>query len=92
MEDIRKKINYLKAGFKKKENKNIAIKTAIFSAIGKLIGDENTSKYFNDYHLNGSRLILETKNKTCANELFFKKEQLLSELSKTGLITEITIR
>lgn len=92
MDDILKKISKLKKNFLIKEKENKTAKQEINKILNDIFADyKNYAKYVVSTHFKADKLIIETKNKVFASEIFIKKELILSKLKEIK-IRQIIIR
>lgn len=92
MDNILKKLSKLKKNFLIKEKENKTAKQEINKILSDIFVDyKNYAKYVVSTHFKADKLIIETKNKVFASEIFIKKEQILSKLKEIK-IRQIIIR
>ena len=92
MEELKNKINQIKAGFTKKEEASRNINKFVADTLNKVTNENKTAGNLTAFNFYNGKLTLETKNKTEANELFYKKDQLENQLSQNKLIKRVIIK
>lgn len=92
MEEIRKKLESLKKKLQKNEKEDKDFREQFQKVITELFPRlQNPMKYIKDFFVRKNQLVVETTNKSFANELFLKREQL-SESLKSSRFKEIYIK
>lgn len=88
---LKEKINRIRIKIKEKEEKSKNFKKEVTEALNSIFGNpEVCTKYIKNFYLKTNKLVIETKNKVFASEVFLKKDEIIRKLK--GKINQITIR
>lgn len=88
MEEISKKINELKGKIKKQEKKRGNEEKEIKKALGVFFKSETVTNFVENFYIKNKNLVIKTKNKTFASEVFLKRDKIKEALSINGVFIE----
>lgn len=93
MNSLKEKFQTLKEAVLIKEKKDRASQEKINRILGEIFKKQkNYQKYLNAVYFKSSQLVIETKSKTFANEIFVHKEELINKLKKFHPLTQLIIK
>ncbi|MEX1064093.1 MAG: hypothetical protein WED06_02030 [Candidatus Paceibacterota bacterium] len=94
MEDLKRKLTQLKRVIASKEEEDKKLRTELKEIIEKLFDQVKTPmEFIRGFYLQGDRLVINTNNKSFANELFLVKNQLLEGLwDRKFVVKELVIK
>lgn len=88
MEEISKKINELREKTKKQEKKRAKEEGGIKKTLGVFFKSETLTNFIDDFYIKNKNLVIKTKNKTFASEMFLKRDKVKEVLSVNGIFVE----
>ena len=91
MEYLNSKLNQLKQKLSDGQKEDSILRNQIKCALNAIFCQSDNSGIICDFCVKNGNLILKTKNKTFANELFLRKTQLSDAFAGNPKIKEITI-
>ncbi len=93
MYDLKNKLALLKKKISDKGEEDKKTRTEVKKALEEIFDDPKIpDTCLRDFYLKSNNLIIVTTNKSFANELFIRKEELLKKLTKTMPVKEIIIK
>jgi chaperonin cofactor prefoldin len=83
MDELKNKFIQLKKTLSDQSEESKKLNEQFKRIVSEVFNDQKTpEKYIRDFYLRSGNLVVFTKNKTFANELFLRKESILASLSK----------
>ena len=92
MKELSQQLKSLKDKFLKKGQEDQGLRQDFKKALIVIFPEiENPLEFIKDFYYKQSILVIRTRNKSFANELFIRKNDLLLKLNKSNIIKDIVI-